>query len=127
MAKPYSLDLRERVIEAIDGGHTQSEVAQMLKIGLRTVNDYVKRWRATGSVEPMKFGGYKTHKLAEHADKVRALVKDEPDATVPELKALLEQKKVVVSISAIQRFLRAEKITYKKNAIRDGTKTSRRR
>lgn len=127
MAKPYSLDLRERVIEAIEAGHTQSEAAQILKIGLRTVNGYVKRWRTTGSVEAAKFGGYKTHKLAEHADKVWALVKAEPDATIPELKVRLEQERIVVSVSAIQRFLRVSKITYKKNAVRHRAKTSRRR
>lgn len=127
MAKPYSLDLRERVIQAIEAGHTQSEAAQMLKIGLRTVNDYVKRWRTIGNVDPAKFGGYKTHKLTEHADKVMALVRAEPDATIPELKAQLEQEHIVVSASAIQRFLRASKITYKKNAVRHGAKKSRRR
>jgi len=39
MAKPYLSDLRERVIAAIEAGHTQSEAAAMLKVCLRTVND----------------------------------------------------------------------------------------
>jgi transposase len=118
MAKPYSQDLRERVIEGIEAGYTQGEVALMLKVCLRTVNDYVKRWRTTGSVEPDKFGGHKKYKLADHAVTVKSLVKAEPDQTVVELQAKLEAAKIKVSASAINRFLKASKITYKKNAVR---------
>jgi len=123
MAKPYSSDLRERVIEAIEAGHTQSEAAVMLKICLRTVNDYVKRWRTTGSIDPGKFGGHKKHKLAEHADKVKAFIKAEPDQTVAELQARLEEAKIKASASAINRFLKVSKITYKKNTVRHRAKT----
>ena len=123
MAKPYSSDLRERVIEVIEAGHTQSEAAAMLKVCLRTVNDYVKRWRTTGSVDPDKFGGHKKHKLAEHAEKVKTLIKAEPDQTVAELQAKLEAAKIKASASAINRFLKVSKITYKKNALRRRAKS----
>ena len=118
MAKPYSSDLRERVIEAIEAEHTQSEAAAILKVCLRTVNDYVRRWRTQGSVDPDKFGGHKKYKLAEHADTVKALIKAEPDQTIAELQAKLEQAKIKVSASAINRFLKVSKITFKKNPIR---------
>jgi transposase len=126
MAKPYSQDLRLRVIEVIEAGHTQSEAATMLKVCLRTVNDYVKRWRTQGSVEPDKFGGHKPYKLADHADMVKALIKAEPDQTIAELQAKLEEANIKASASAINRFLKAEKITYKKNPVCHRTKTCRR-
>ena len=47
--KPYSQDLRERVIKAIDDGHTRGEVAMLFDIGIATVGRYVKRQRRTGS------------------------------------------------------------------------------
>ena len=118
MAKPYSQDLRERVIEALEEGHTQNEVAQMLKVCRRTVVNYAQRWRTTGAIEPDKFGGYKTHKLARFADKVKSLVEAEPDQTLAELKSKLESKKIKVSASAIDRFLKASGLTYKKNSVR---------
>ena len=127
MAKPYSPDLRERVIAAIETGHNQSAVAKMLKIGRRTVVRYVGLWRTTGQIAARKFGGHKRHKLAEHADKVMALVKAEPDQTVAELQAKLEEAKIKVSASAIDRFLKASKITYKKNSVRQRAKARRRR
>ena len=125
MAKPYSPDLRDRVIKAIEAGHSQSAVAKLLKIGRRTVVRYVGMWRLTGQVVPKKFGGHKKHKLAEHGDKVKALVKAEPDQTLAELQAKLEEAKIKVSASAIDRFLKASKITYKKNSVRHRTKTRR--
>jgi transposase len=126
MAKPYSQDLRERVIAAIEAGHAQTDVAAMLKIGRRTVVNYIKRWRTTGHVKPDKFGGHKKHKLADHAAKVKALVEAEPDQTIIELHAKLEAAKIKVSASAVDRFLRASGLTYKKNSVRHRAKAKRR-
>lgn len=123
MAKPYSQDLRERVIEGIQEGHTQSDIAEMLKIGRRTVVNYVKRWRTKGSVEPDKFGGHKKHKLASHAEKVKKFIEAEPDQTLAELKEKLAAEKIVVGTSSIDRFLRASGLTYKKNAVRGRAET----
>ena len=123
MAKPYSQDLRKRVKQAIDEGHAQSTVAKMFKIGTATVERYMARWRETGSLAPDKFGGHMKHKLAEHADKVKAWVKAEPDQTLAELHAKLEEAKIKASVSSLDRFLKASKITYKKNTVRHRTKT----
>jgi len=123
MAKPYSKDLRERVIQAIEAGHSQSAAAKLLKIGQRTVARYVDLWRSTGQIASKKFGGHKKYKLTDHADKVKALVKTEPDQTLAELQAKLEEAKIKVSRSALDRFLKVSKITYKKNAVRHRAKT----
>ena len=74
----------------------------------------MKRWRTTGSLKPDKFGGHKPYKLAQHTDKVKALIKEEPDQTVAELQAKLKEAKIKASPSAIHRFLKVSKITYKK-------------
>ena len=123
MAKPYSPDLRDRVITAIEAGHSQSAVAKLLKVGRRTVVRYMDLWRTTGQLAPKKFGGHKKYKLAEYADKVKELVNAEPDQTVAELQIKLEEAKIRVSASAINRFLKASKITYKKNTVRHRAKT----
>ena len=41
MGKPYSDDLRERVIEAIEAGHTREEVAELFKMALSTVGGFI--------------------------------------------------------------------------------------
>jgi transposase len=124
MAKPYSQDLRERVIKAIDDGHTRDEVATLLDIGIATVGRYVKRKRQTGSLKPDKFGGHQRYKLADHEQKVRDLVDAVSDQTLRELRDQLAVDGIEVSKSALDRFLRASGLTYKKNSVRHRAKTS---
>jgi len=53
MPKPYSLDLRERVIAAYEtGAYTQEEVAKQFKIGVKTVYDWLRLKERTGSLKP---------------------------------------------------------------------------
>jgi hypothetical protein len=58
MGKPYSDDLRERVVAAIEAGHSRVKVADLYNMALSTVGGFIKRKRETGSVSPDKFGGY---------------------------------------------------------------------
>lgn len=126
MAKPYSEDLRERVKRAVDDGQTHMEVAAAFRIGIATVERYLGRWRRTGSLKPDKFGGHQRHKLADHEATVRALVEAEPDRTLKELCDELASRGIRVSKSALDRFLKAVGLTYKKNAGGGRTKARRR-
>ena len=65
MAKPYSEDLRRRVVETIEGGTTIPEAAEQCGVSISSVVRFLKLHRETGSVDPAKFGGYKAFKLAE--------------------------------------------------------------
>ncbi len=49
-ARAYSMDLRERVVAAVDAGLTQSQAAERFGVSLRTVERYLARRRATGSL-----------------------------------------------------------------------------
>jgi transposase len=126
MGKPYSVDLRERVREAIDSGETHMAVAGMFQIGIATVERYVARWKRTGSLAPDKFGGHMRYKLAEYKEKVMAIVKAEPDQTLMELQEKLACSGIEVSKSALDRFLKALDLSYKKNTCGDRTETPRR-
>ena len=85
MGKPYSEDLRERVVAAIEAGHTRVKVAEFYNMALSTVGGFIKRKRETGSVSPDKFGGYKTFALEPHTALVKELVAEQPDSTLAEL------------------------------------------
>ncbi len=65
MSKPYSLDLRERVVKAVEEtGLSRRKAAAHFGIGVRTAIEWVHRHRQTGSVAPRKIGGYKPKKIA---------------------------------------------------------------
>src|SRR5260221_4824700 len=99
MGKPYSDDLRERVVAAIEAGHSRVKVAELYNMALSTVGGFIKRKRETGSVSPDKFGGYKTFTLEPHTDRVKELVAEQPDSTLAELQVRLAKEKVKVSQS----------------------------
>jgi transposase len=58
MAKPYSEDLRRRVVGTIEGGTTIPEAAEQCGVSISSVVRFLKLHRETGSVESAKFGGY---------------------------------------------------------------------
>src|ERR1700674_3322701 len=117
MGKPYSDDLRERVVAAIESGDTREEVAELYNMALSTVGGFIKRKRETGSVSPDKFGGYKTFSLEPHTDLVKELVAEQPDRTLAELRDRLAKEQVMVSQSAISRFLHHINLTFKKKSV----------
>jgi len=116
MGKPYSNDLRERVVEAIATGDTREEVAELYGLSLSTVGRFIRRKRETGSVSSDKFGGYKQHALKPHIDRVKELVAAQPDGTLLEYQAGLAKHQVTVSQTAIFRFLRHLNLTFKKKS-----------
>jgi transposase len=69
MGKPYSDDLRERVVGATQDGATIPETAEPLGVSISSVVCFRRFHRETGSVSPAKFGGYKGYALAAHEDR----------------------------------------------------------
>src|SRR6266702_419201 len=104
MAKPYSEDLRRRVVGTIEGGTTIPEAAEQCGVSISSVVRFLKLHRETGGVESAKFGGYKDFALAAHEDLVRQLVAEQPDITLAELEDRLRKKKITVGKSSISRF-----------------------
>src|SRR5450759_2436253 len=115
MAKPYSEDLRGRVVGAGQDGATIQETAEQLGVSISSVVRFRRLHRETGSVSPAKFGGYKGYALAAHEELVRQLVAEQPDITLSELKGLLAKEKVTVGQSSISRFLHHLNLRFKKS------------
>jgi transposase len=118
MAKPYSNDLRARVIEAIEEGATREEVAERHGVSLSSVGRFLRLKRERGSVGPAQFGGYKPYALAAYEDLVRRELAQQPDITLAELKAMLAKRRIKVGQTSIFRFLRHLKLTFKKKPAR---------
>jgi transposase len=118
MPKPYSVDLRARVVEEIKHGATLEEAAERYGVSLSSVVRFLRLDRETGSISPAKFGGYKKYVLAAQEELVRRLVAQQPDITLAELQLRLAKAKVKVAQSSIFRFLRYAKMTSKKKPAR---------
>ncbi len=129
MAKPYSEDLRARVIGAVEDGATIPETAEQCGVSISSVVRFLRLHRETGSVRAAKFGGYKGFALAAHEDLVRQLVAEQPDITLAEIETRLAKKKITVGKSSIFRFLHHLKLPFKKKSAghRAGSTGRRRR
>src|SRR5438067_3837586 len=68
MGKPYSMDLRERVVAAVEtGGLSCHQAAAQFGVGVSTAIVWVRRLRETGSVAPGQMGGHKPKAISgEH-------------------------------------------------------------
>jgi transposase len=126
--KPYSQDLRERVIAALEAGdETQSEIAARFAISLSTLEKWWARWQTTDSCAalPITHGPSRTLEICEAA--IEAEMAKQPDATLAELCArILKTQKVKASWSMMCRTLQGLELGRKKshstivNAIRHG-------
>lgn len=83
--KPYSQDLREKLIRALEAGETQEEVADRFTVSLSFVEKLWRRWRETGSCAALPHAGGRQRALREHEAAIRKEVASQPDVTLAEL------------------------------------------
>lgn len=114
MARPYSGDLRERVVRDVEDGASRRAVAKKYRVSVSFVIKLVQRWRRRGSVSPGQIGGQKRYALAAHADLVSGLVRARPDLTIDELRTELAEQGIEACRSGVGRFLVALGLTRKK-------------
>ena len=120
MTKPLSLDLRERLISAVDGGMTRRAAAERFGVAPSTAIKWVDRWHRTGDVRPRPQGGdYRSHRMEAHADEILGLIEEQPDVTLAEIAAHLhETHGLKVAQSTVWRLLERHGLTLKKNRAR---------
>jgi len=117
MARPYSKDLRERVVSAVEIGRmSRSQAAQHYGIAISTAIKWVSRFRATGSVAPGQMGGHKPKKIrGEHHDWLVERVQAR-DFTLKGLVGELAGRGLKVDHRSVWEFVHAQNLTFKKNA-----------
>ena len=127
MAKPLSMDLRKRVVTAVeDEGLSRREAAARFGIGVSTAVDWLRRFRETGSAAPGQMGGHKPKAIrGEHEAWLRQRIL-ERDFTLRGLVAELAARGLKADYTAVWKFVRAEKLSFKKNRVRQRAGPSRR-
>ena len=85
--RPYSEDLRVRVVEAVDAGMARSEVALVFAVSLPTIKRWMRRRRETGGVAPKAIPGPAAIKTAGLPAVLPERLAGRPDATLDEHRA----------------------------------------
>jgi len=113
MARTYSLDLRERVMQAYDDGVPIDDLTLQYRVSRSWIYSLIKQRRETNSIAPRVYRHGKQSKLTPYEQEVRQMIADHPDATLSEFCALMSDH-VSVGTTTMCRYLHHLKITRKK-------------
>jgi transposase len=117
MPRPYSEDLRLRVVNAVESGKTTRAVSALFQVSSSFVSNVHQCWRQTGAVQPKQIGGYRRALLEPYEVALTEQLSNSPSMTLKEVQAWLANAHgLTISISAIAKFLRHKLgYRYKKN------------
>src|SRR5260370_10534608 len=103
MGKPYSIDLRERVVAAVvTDGLSCNRAAKRFGVGISTAINWVKRLRETGNVAAGKMGGHKPKAISgAHRLWLLPRVKDGGDFTLRGPGARRAERRVKVQYRSV--------------------------
>jgi transposase len=124
MSKALSVDLRDRVVAAIESGMSCRQAALRFGVSASSAIRWRQLARTQGDVRPGPLGGdRRSGRVESHAELILGLLDKQRDATLAELRAALAEHGVAVGSTTLWRFFERRKITLKKS---QRTRTSRR-
>jgi transposase len=116
MPAPMSLDLRLRLVRAVEQGSSIRGAARRFAVSPSAAIKLMQRVRATGSVAPSRAGGHRRPRLEPHESDLRELVEATPDLTLAELQTALKRRLgIVAALSTIHNALRRIGLRHKKS------------
>ena len=116
MVKALSKDLRDRLLNAVEGGMTCRAAATRFGVAPSTAIRWVSRLKETGHRTPKRQGGdLRSHRIEAHGDFILELVEERKDITLAEIAEKLESERAFTAAqSTIWRFFARRGITFKK-------------
>ena len=119
MPKPYSQDLRDRVIDAVERGEmSRRAAARRYEISESVAIKWLERFERDGSREAVGHGGHRASKLMPHRDFLQAARTEKTDITLSALcDRLLCERGVRSDTSMMSRFFRRLGVTFKKRPL----------
>jgi transposase len=115
MGKPYSLDLRERVVAALESGMSTRQAAARFSVSIAAVGEWGRLKRSQGDVRPAKQGKPAGSVLDAHAEFILGALKEKPDTTLAEMvERLAAERDVQVVWTTVWKFLDRHDQTHKK-------------
>ena len=127
MARPYSQDLRNRVVSSVASGRTCRATAALFGVSVASVVKWSQRWRASGSAAAKPMGGRRPLRLTGERAWLLARIAEKPDLTLRAVVAELAERGTPASYGAVWRFFKREGITFKKNTARQRAGSRRHR
>lgn len=127
MTRPLSLDLRQRVIDAINGGLSCRAAAARFGIAPSAAVKWRRLWRETGSVAPRRQGGdRRSGRIEAVGGAILGMVEATPDLTLAEIAGRLEREHGArFAASTVHRFFRRRGWSFKKSPAMRANRSAR--
>ncbi len=117
MARPYSLDLRERPVACVAAGESVRSIAAVLRVSAASVVKWSQRLRATGCAAAGPMHGYRPRLLPPHRDWLLSRMGNGRDFTLRGLQAELAERGVRVDYRTVWNFVHAEGLIFNKSVL----------
>jgi transposase len=127
MARPYSQDLRVRLVRYVEGGVSARAAAKVFGVSESAAIKWMQRWRRQGSVAPDPVRGHRRQLLESDADWLLEVIEAKTDLTLEEVRAQLKKRGVRVSLWTVWSFYDRHNISFKKKRLRQRAEPRRRR
>jgi transposase len=126
MTKALSMDLRSRVIAAVDGGLSRNKAAVRFGVSIASAVRWCSLAREQGDAKPKRQGGdRRSGRIEAQHDFILATLDAEPDITLKELQALLiKHQKQSFGTTTLWHFFERHNITLKKSRLMPQSKTA---
>ncbi len=127
MPKPYSLDLRERVVRYVEAGRSRCAAAAHFRVSPSFVIDLMTAFRERGSVTPKVLGGLRHSKLDPHRVFILRRVAEKDDISMPELAGELHAASgAKADPASLSRWLIRNGLSFKKSLQASRMRSARR-
>ena len=115
------MDLRQRVVAAVDEGDSRLEVAARFGVHDSWVRKMKRRRDRTASIAPSPHAGGRDRRLdATAEERIRSVIESRNDSTLQELRESLASLGIRVSLTSVWRAVSRLRLTLKKNSARLG-------
>ena len=125
MAQPLSMDLRSRVLAAVDDGLSCRAAAIRFGVAPSTAIRWQAQRRETGAFTPKRQGGdMRSRRVEERASDILALWEARKDISLEELRVGLAGIGLIISVAGLHRFFVRRGMTRKKRLVMQSSKTA---
>jgi len=115
MSSALSVDLRQRVVHAVEAGASRHQAAERFGVSLASASRWCGQFAREGHVAPKPLGGdQRSHRIEAHADLILSLYEAQPGLYLHELRTALAERGVCVAQSSLSRFFKRHAISRKK-------------
>jgi transposase len=116
MPAPMSMDLRLRIVRAVERGSSIRAAARRFAVSPSAAIKLMQRVRTTGSAAPARYGGHRRRLLEAYEADLKQLVEATPDITLAELQMALQRRLgIVAGLTTLHNTLRRIGLRHKKS------------